>query len=122
MLSGRSAIDWRAALAQAKPMGLIILVTGIFAGLFVFMTTVYSLGQAMLSDGWIQRAHLASLLVTLVVMGALYEKQVPLARAVAFLLFAIALWTFWLEERWFKIFPVLTQLFALALIAGFVAL
>ncbi|MEM6942632.1 MAG: hypothetical protein AAF565_02635 [Pseudomonadota bacterium] len=102
-------------------MGLLILVVGIFSGLFVFISAVYSLAQAMLFEGWMQRAHLFSMIMVLVVMGALYQREVPLARAAAFPLIGAGLWTLWLEERWFKVFPLLTLFFAGVVAAGVVA-
>lgn len=76
----------------------------------------------MLSEGRIRLAHLAAIVAVLAVMAALQYANVPLARLLALPLLGIALWTAYLEERWFKVFPVMHQLFAIALIAGFVAL
>ncbi|MEO0823893.1 MAG: hypothetical protein AAF074_26225 [Pseudomonadota bacterium] len=103
-------------------MGLMLLVIGIFAGLFVFIATTYSLAQAMLTEGRLQIAHLAALLATCAVMAALYMGYVPVARILALPLLGISLWTFWLEERWFKVFPMLHQLFAVVVLLGFVAI
>ncbi|MEO0430012.1 MAG: hypothetical protein AAF160_21565 [Pseudomonadota bacterium] len=103
-------------------MGLFLLVIGIGSAVLIFFATLYSLAQAMLGDGWLQRAHLAALILTLIVMGALYEEMIPLARIAALPLLCVGMWCFWLEKRWFKVFPLLTQLFALTLVLGFVAL
>ncbi|MEM7498190.1 MAG: hypothetical protein AAF371_09395 [Pseudomonadota bacterium] len=103
-------------------MGLFLLVIGIGSAVLIFFATLYSLAQTILGEGWVRRAHLASLLLTLAVMGALQGENVPLARVTAVPLLGVALWTFWLEDRWFKVFPVLTQLFAVTLIAGLVAI
>jgi hypothetical protein len=103
-------------------MGLLILVTGIFAGLFLGIATLYSLAQAMLAEGRLRWAHLAALLAVGAVMAALQAGSVPAARLLALPLLGIALWCAYLEERWFKVFPVLHQAFAAALLAGLVAL
>lgn len=102
-------------------MGLMLLVIGIFSGLFVFIATTYSLAQAMLSEGRIRWVHLALIIAVMGVMAALEMEWVPAARAMALPLFCIALWASVLEERWFKVFPILHQLFAVVLILGLVA-
>ncbi|MEL6198302.1 MAG: hypothetical protein AAFT19_10670 [Pseudomonadota bacterium] len=102
-------------------MGLLLLVVGIFAGLFLFIATTYSLAQAMLNEGMERWVHLALIVMVLFVMGALYEKQVWLARLGAVPLFGLAFYAMWIEERWFKTFPILHQCFAAILMIGLVA-
>ncbi|MGF1551721.1 MAG: hypothetical protein ACFBWO_04360 [Paracoccaceae bacterium] len=103
-------------------MGLLLLVAGIFAGLFVCLATLYSLAQAIMGEGSVRWAHVGAILGVLAVMTALELGSVPAARLLALPLLGLALWCAYLEERWFKVFPVLHQLFAAVLIAGLVAL
>lgn len=102
-------------------MGLLLLVTGIFAGLFLFIATTYSLAQAMLTEGITRWIHLALIVAVLVVMGALYEKELIIARLAAVPLFGLAFYAMWIEERWYKTFPILHQGFAAILMIGLVA-
>ncbi|MEM9145770.1 MAG: hypothetical protein AAGC57_06190 [Pseudomonadota bacterium] len=100
----------------------ILMIIGIFAGIAVCMATLYSLAQAMMQEGLRRWAHLAAVAMMLTVMGMLLERQVALARLFAWPLMAVGLWTFWVERGWYRIFPLLIQLFAAVLIAGLVAL
>ncbi len=100
----------------------ILMITGVFAGIAVCMATLYSVSQAMLREGRRRTANIATVIAVLVVMGALLERQVDLARLLALPLLGIAVWTFVVEEGWYRIFPALIQLFAIVLIAGAVAL
>ncbi|MEL6337170.1 MAG: hypothetical protein AAFS07_00640 [Pseudomonadota bacterium] len=101
-------------------MGLLLLVVGIFSGLFVFIATMYSVAQAMLNEDKIRWVHLALILATCTVMAFLYERMVPPARISAVPMFAVAFVAMWMEERWFKVFPIMQQLFAAIVIAGLV--
>lgn len=103
-------------------MNLLILGLGIFAGIAIAMATLYSIAQVCLTRGRPRLAHALTLGLTLAVMAVLQWGSVPAARTLALPLMAAALWAFALERRWFRLFPVLQQLFAGALILGWVAL
>jgi hypothetical protein len=100
----------------------VLMIAGLFAGIAVCLATLYSVAQAMLAEGWPRRAHLAHLAAILVVMGALLEREVTVARIGAAPLLASAVWVFWLERGWYRVFPLLVILFAAILMAGYVAL
>lgn len=103
-------------------MGLIILGTGIFAGIAIALATLYSIAQAVLAQGRTRFAHMGVLAFTFGAMAALQYGEVTPARALAAPLLAAAVWAFTLEQRWFRVFPLLQQLFAGVLLAGWVAL
>lgn len=103
-------------------MGLIVLVTGIFAGIAVSLATFYSIAQAVLTQGRCRFAHVAVLAFTFGAMAALQSGEVLAARILAAPLLVAAFWAFAVERRWFKTFPLLQQLFAVTLLAGWVAL
>lgn len=103
-------------------MGLILLVTGIFGGLFLFIATIYSTAQAILTEGWTRRAHLAAIACVLLLMAALAEHLIGLARILAVPLIAASIWTFTVERGAYRIFPLLHLAFAVIVLAGFVAL
>lgn len=101
----------------------ILVVIGIFAGIGVFLATMYSLTQILLLEGKGRIAHAASFVTVLAIMTVLYVwRDTGLARLIAIPLLPIAAWTFWIEARWYKVFPILTMLFALTLVLGYVAL
>ncbi|MEL6210657.1 MAG: hypothetical protein AAFR44_10860 [Pseudomonadota bacterium] len=100
----------------------ILMITGVFAGIAVCMATLYSVAQAMMQEGHRRWAHLVAVLAMLVVMGLLLEREVGLARLAAWPLLAIGAWVFVIERGWYRLFPVMMQLFAVVLIAGAVAL
>ncbi len=100
----------------------ILMIIGLFAGISVCMATLYSAAQAMTREGPRRWANLAGVVAVMVVMGALLEREIWLARLVAPVLLGIGVWVFLVEEGWYRIFPVLMQLFAVVLIAGWVAL
>ncbi len=100
----------------------ILMITGVFAGIAVCMATLYSASQAMLREGRRRLAHVAAVVAMLAVMGALLEREVGIARALALPLLGVAIWAFVVEEGWYRLFPALMQLFAIVLLAGAVAL
>lgn len=100
----------------------ILMITGLFAGIAVCMATLYSVAQAMLREGTLRWAHLALVVLTLIVMGALLEREIPLARLGAVPLLLVAVWVFTIERGWYRLFPGVVQLFAVVLILGYVAL
>ena len=103
-------------------MGVVLTIAGIFAGIGVFLSAMYSVSQILLLEGRARLAHAASLILILVVMACLMERWIETARIFAVPLFAAAFWTLVLEPRWYRIFPILVMLFALLLILGYVAL
>ena len=102
-------------------MGLLILVIGIFSGLFVAIATMYSIAQAMLTGGALRWAHLALIVATCAVMAVLYQRNVVLGQILAIPLVGVAVWTVSIEERWFKAFPLLHLAFGVVVVAGVVA-
>lgn len=103
-------------------MSVILTVAGIFAGIGIFMATMYSVSQILLLEGRARLAHAASLTLVLIVMACLMERWVDTARIFAIPLLAAAFWTLVVEPRWYRIFPILVMAFALLLIMGYVAL
>ena len=103
-------------------MGVILTIAGIFAGIGVFIATMYSVSQIVLLEGRARIAHAVLITLILVVMACLVERWVPMARVLAIPLLGAAFWVAVLETRWYRIFPLLVMLFALLLILGYVAL
>ncbi|MEM1343947.1 MAG: hypothetical protein AAGI34_05110 [Pseudomonadota bacterium] len=101
---------------------MILLITGIFAGIAVCMATLHALSQAILLQGRARWAYLVQVLAILLTMGLLLEREVGLARLSALPLLVISTWVFAVEHGWYRIFPALVQLFAVLLLAGYVAL
>lgn len=101
-------------------MNLIYLITGIFCGVAVCMGTFYSLAQVILHEGRIRWIHFVALVMMLVVMWFLLERDVALARLASPLLLVSLIAAFWVERRWFKILPLLQMVFAALLLAGYV--
>ena len=99
----------------------LLMIVGGFAGISVCMAMFYSVAQAILRDGSRRRGHLAVVVAVLAVMGALLEREIDLARTLAVPLLAAALWAFAVERGLYRVFPVLLQLFAGVLLAGYVA-
>lgn len=103
-------------------MGMVLTIAAIFAGIGVFMATMYSVSQILLLDGRARAAHVASVITILVVMACLMERWNELARIAAIPMFAAAFWTLVVEPRWYRIFPLLVMVFALTVILGYVVL
>lgn len=95
---------------------------GIFAGIGVFLAAMYAMVQALLLEGRARWINVALFVLILIVMGALMERHVGLARVLAVPLFMVAAWAFTLEPRWYKIFPILVMVFSVILMLGHVAL
>ncbi len=100
----------------------ILLIAGLFAGIGVFIATAYSLSQILLLEGRGRTAHAACLITTLIVMGALMEREMAIARIAAIPMLIVASWCFAIEGGWFRIFPILLQIFAAIVALGFVVL
>lgn len=100
----------------------ILIIAGLFAGIGVFIATAYSLSQILLLEGRGRAAHAACLIMTLIVMGALMERAIPIARVAAIPMLLVASWCFAIERGWFRVFPVLLQIFAAIVALGFVVL
>ena len=103
-------------------MSTILTIAGIFAGIGVFMAAMYSLTQTLLLRGAARWLHLVSLVLIVVVMGALMERTIPMARLLALPLIAVSAVLLIREPGWYRIFPALVIVFALLLILGYVAL
>ena len=99
-------------------MGMLMFGSAIFAGLAVCMAMIYSLAQTIMVDGaqrWLNAACIA--LVILVMTAATYNAF-PIARLLALPLLVTAMVAMWYEQRWYKTFPVLYQIFAAVLLIG----
>ena len=103
-------------------MDTILTLAGIFAGIGVFLAAMYSVSQILMLEGRGRIAHALSLGLILAVMAALMERHVPLARLIAAPLVPVAFWTAVIEPRWYRIFPLITVLFALLVVMGYVAM
>lgn len=103
-------------------MSLILIVIGVFSGIAIFMATLYSLAQIVLLEGRGRAAHTSVMLATLLVMGALQVGEVGAARLLALPMLATAIWAFAVERRFYRIFPILQQVFATIVLLGYVAL
>lgn len=102
--------------------GIILLIAGLFAGIGVFIATAYSLSQLLLLEGRGRMAHAACLIMTLIVMAALMERAIPIARLAAIPMLLVASWCFAIERGWYRVFPILLQIFAAIVALGFVVL
>lgn len=100
----------------------ILTLFGIFAGVGVFLSVMYSVSQILMLEGRGRAAHAILLGLILAVMAALMERAVPLARLLAAPLAAVAFWTLVLEPRWYRVFPLIVIAFAAVLMAGYVAM
>ena len=101
----------------------ILVIVGIFCGIGVFIATMYSMTQVLLLQGKGRIAHGLQFLIVMAIMTVLYIwRDAAMAQLIAVPLLPVAIWTFLLERRWYRIFPILIFLFALVLIAGYVAL
>ena len=104
-------------------MQTILLIIGLFAGIGVFLATMYSLTQVLLLEGRGRLVHAGTFLITMAIMTVLYLwRDVALARVIAVALIPAAFWTLWIERRWYRVFPALLLAFALALVLGYAAL
>lgn len=97
---------------------LFLTIFAIFVGIAMAMAALYSSAQLFMARGRLRRAHAASLATLMAVMAALAWPSEPAARLAAAPMLAAAFWTFLLEERWYRIFPALQQLFAAVVLAG----
>ncbi|MEM0989755.1 MAG: hypothetical protein AAGK00_12805 [Pseudomonadota bacterium] len=103
-------------------MGSIIFLVGLFSGIGVFLSTMYALSRAIAFEAKGRLANGAVFASVLAIMAALFFAQsVPLARLIAPLAFIAGAWSFWVEERWFKVFPAIVMLFAVTVALGYVA-
>lgn len=104
-------------------MNTILLIFGLFAGIGVFLATMYSMTQVLLLSGRPRLAHAAQFLLVMAIMTVLYLwRDAGVARLLAIPLIPVAGWTLWLEQRFYRIFPLLIMVFALVLVTGYVAL
>ena len=114
--------DAEAATAKGRLMSMILTIAGIFAGIGVFLATMYSLSQVLLLRGEGRLMHGLSFGLILAVMAALMEREVGLARLLAVPLFLVAARTLMLERGWYRIMPLLVIIFTVVLMLGYVAL
>ena len=104
-------------------IGTILAIAGIFAGIGVFLATMYSVTQTLLLEGWPRIAHFTLLVFTLTVMWSMFWwRDVATAQVIAVPMLAAALWTTVLEHRWYRVFPILCTLFAALLMLGYAEL
>lgn len=104
-------------------MLMILTIAGIFAGIGIFLAAMYSMTQVLLLSGWGRIAHGVCLALIMAIMFVLFfYNAIALAQVIAFALFGVGIWTFVLERRWYRVFPVIVMVFALMLILGYVAL
>ena len=83
---------------------------------------MYSVSQILMLEGRGRFAHALSLGLILAVMAALMERHVPVARVLAAPLILVAFWTAVIEPRWYRLFPLITVVFALLVVMGYVAM
>lgn len=101
----------------------ILVIIGIFCGIGVFLATMYSMTQVLLLQGTGRIAHGIQFAIIMAIMTVLYIwRDADLARLIAVPLLPVAIWTFTIERRWYRIFPALIFVFALVILAGYVAL
>ncbi len=104
-------------------IGTILTIAGIFAGIGVFLAAMYSMTQVLLMGGMPRIAHFALFVLILTVMFSMFWwRDVETARVLAVPLMGVAVWTLVLEQRWYRVFPLLVMAFAGLLLAGYVAL
>ena len=99
-----------------------ILVADMIAGTALSLAILNSHARAVLAQGRPRLARGAVLALTLAALLALRHQSVPATRLLALPLLAAAVWASARERRWLRVFPLLQQLFALALLGGRVAL
>jgi len=103
-------------------MGMVLTIAAIFAGIGVFMATMYSVSQILLLEGRARMAHVASVVTILIVMACLMERWNDTARIAAIPMLAAAFWTLVVEPRWYRVFPILVVAWAILIIMGYVVL
>ncbi|MEM9369503.1 MAG: hypothetical protein AAGD07_26340, partial [Planctomycetota bacterium] len=101
---------------------MILTIAAIFAGIGVFLATMYSVSQILLLEGRARLAHAASVVTILIVMACLMERWNETARIAAIPMLGAAFWTLVVEPRWYRVFPLLVMVFALLIILGYVVL
>jgi hypothetical protein len=101
----------------------IFVIAGIFGGIGIFLATMYSFVQVLLTQGRLRFAHAGLFVLMMAIFTVLYLwRDVFAARIISLPLIPIALWAVWLEQRWFKIFPILVAIFAGIIAMGYIAL
>ena len=103
-------------------MSVILTITGLFAGVGVFIAAIYSLSQILLLRGEGRLMHGLGFALILAVMAALMEREIGLARLLAVPLALVAGRILMLERRWYRIMPLIVIIFAVVLMLGYVAL
>lgn len=103
-------------------MGMIFLITGIFAGIGLFLATMYSVSQIILLEGRGQLAHGVLLALILFMMACLMERWLDTARLTAVAIMPTAFWVMVLEPRWYRVFPIVVMGFAGLVISGVVTM
>ncbi|MEM7505493.1 MAG: hypothetical protein AAF415_02015 [Pseudomonadota bacterium] len=98
----------------------LLAIVGVFAGIAICIGTLYSLAQMMMSDGWTRAAHIFAIIAMTSVMWFLLERDPDTARMLSPLLVLACIATFWVERRWYRIFPILQVAFAGLLLGGYV--
>lgn len=103
-------------------MDSVIFVVGLFSGIGVFLSTMYSLSRVVTFEAKGKMANLAVFVSIMAIMGALFFlRSVPIAQLMAIPALLAGIWSVWTEERWFKVFPCLVILFAVVVLSGYVA-
>lgn len=101
----------------------VIIIAGIFGGIGIFLATMYSFVQVLLTEGRLRYAHAGLFILMMAIFTVLYLwRDVFAAWLISFPLIPVALWAVWLEQRWFRIFPILVLIFAVIVAMGFIAL
>lgn len=99
-------------------MSLLAIGTAVFVGLAVCMAMIYSLAQALMTEGRQRVVNIACIVLVLMVMTAATYNAFPVARLLALPLLGAGLYAMWLEPGWYRAFPVLYQVFAAILLVG----
>lgn len=104
-------------------MMMIFQIAGIFSGIGLFLCTMYSLTQILLTEGRVRIAHAVLFVLILTVMASMFFwRDVVTAQVLAWPLGIVAIWVTWEETRWYRIFPLLVIVFAATLGGGYVAI
>ena len=100
-------------------MIIIFQIAGIFSGIGLFLSMMYSLTQILLMRGWVRIAHGVLFVLILTVMSTLFFwRDVVTAQVLAVPLLCAAIWVTIVETRWYRVFPIIVIVFSISLASG----
>ena len=101
----------------------VMLLIGIFGGIAVFLSMMYSLVQVMLVEGRARYVHGALFVLMMAIFTLLYLwRDTGGAQLLSVPLIPVAVWAIWIERRWYRVFPLIITCVALLGALGFIVL